>query len=207
MSRRYERAAGPSSRPGAIFGVRTEGDDDEDAGDDNGAVPPSRWSSYAVIVLGAAAVLEASLHSDGDPTAAILLNVAATAPLLFWKRGLLWIAPVVTAATFSLVADVAALTVSAFVAQLVVVYLAAMRPRHGRVLAGLMVLPYAANAIEPVGGSDAMLPGILLLALVGAAAVVGDGRRERREAIAERDASRDAMSARCGRRVRSRSAP
>jgi signal transduction histidine kinase len=156
-------------------------------------MPPSRWSSYAVVVLVATALLEASLHSRGDPTAAILLNLAATAPLVFWRRGLLWTAPVVTAATFSLVADVAALTVSAFVAQLVVVYLAAERPRRGRVLAALLVLPYAANAIEPIGGDDATLPGILLLALVGAAAVLGDGRRERREAIAERDASREAM--------------
>jgi signal transduction histidine kinase len=183
----------PSSRHGAIFGLPPAGDDYKEATDDNGAMPPSRWSSYAVVVLVASAMLEASLRSDGDPTAAILLNVAATAPLIFWRRGLVWIAPIVTAATFSLVADVAPMTVSAFVAQLVVVYLAAERPRGGRVLAALLVLPYAGNAIEPIGGDDATIPGILLFALVGAAAVVGDGRRERREAIAERDASREAV--------------
>jgi signal transduction histidine kinase len=158
-------------------------------------MPPSRWPTYAVVVLVAAATLEASLYSTGDATAAILLNLAATAPLAFWKQRPLWVALVVTAATFALVADVAPLTVSAVVAQLVVVYLvAATRPRRSRALATLLVLPYAANALEPVGGDDATLPGVVLLALVGAAAVVGDGRRDRREAIAERDASRDAMA-------------
>jgi signal transduction histidine kinase len=50
-----------------------------------------------------------------------------------------------------------------------------------------------ANAIDPFSGADADLSGVLLLIVVVAAAALGDSRRERGEAIAELDETRQAM--------------
>ena len=57
----------------------------------------------------------------------------------------------------------------------------------------LPALPFLVNAIEPFSGDDAGLSSVLLLMVVVAAAALGDSRRQRGEALAERDETRQAM--------------
>ena len=82
------------------------------------------------------------------------------------------------------------LTLSSLVAQLLVLYLVANRYR--RRWSVLLVLPFLIAALAP--GDEGSLERILLLVLGVGAQVLGDSRRQRSQALAERDATRDAMA-------------
>jgi signal transduction histidine kinase len=150
------------------------------------------WRVY-VVALALAAVIEATVRtSDANNTAtAIVGNLCATLPLAAARRLLPVVALAVTAATFVLLADVATLTAAAVVAQATVVYLLGLEAR--RVLALAATLPFLLDAIVPIGGEDNRGRAVLVLVVVAAAWTVGDSRRQRGEAVAERDASRVAM--------------
>ena len=65
--------------------------------------------------------------------------------------------------------------------------------RYGRRWSVLPALPFLLNAVVPFTGDDAGLSGVLLLLVVVAALALGDSRRQRGEALAERDETRQAM--------------
>ena len=114
-----------------------------------------------------------------------------TLPLVYRRTRLPWVAGVVTFATVvSLAADPPSLTLSSLIAQLLVA------------LPGRQPLPAplvgAARPAVPdrraAPGDEGSLERILLLVLGVGAQVLGDSRRQRSQAIAERDATRDAMA-------------
>jgi hypothetical protein len=80
------------------------------------------------------------------------------------------------------------LTIAALVGLLGALSLFAARYR--RRWSALLVLPFLANAIDPFDDSDPGFAGVLLLFVVVGALVLGDSRRQRGEAIAERGADR-----------------
>jgi signal transduction histidine kinase len=56
-----------------------------------------------------------------------------------------------------------------------------------------LALPFLANAVVPLGHQRGPWPSLALLALVAGALLLGDADRQRRQVVAERDASRRAM--------------
>ena len=83
------------------------------------------------------------------------------------------------------------MTIAALLGLVIVLYLFASTYRRRWAL--LPALPFLFNAIEPFSGDDAGFSGVLLLMVVVAAEALGDSRRQRGEAIAERDETRQAM--------------
>jgi signal transduction histidine kinase len=145
------------------------------------------------LALGLGALMEAFLYAadSGDRASCIITNLLATLPLAFWRTRLPWVAGVVTFATLVAVASQPPLlTVSGAVAQLIVVYLVANRYR--RRWSVLLALPFLVAAVA--WSDEDWLQGVLLLVLVVGAQVLGDSRRQRSQAIAERDATRHAMA-------------
>ena len=145
------------------------------------------------LVLALGALTETVLDASGseDRSIGIIVSLLATLPLIYRRTRLPWVAGVVTFATVvSLAADPPLLTLSSLVAQLLVLYLVANRYR--RRWSVLLVLPYLIAALAP--GDEGSLERILLLVLGVGAQVLGDSRRQRSQALAERDATRDAMA-------------
>jgi signal transduction histidine kinase len=145
------------------------------------------------LALGLGALMEAFLYAadSGDRASCIIVNLLATLPLVFWRTRLPWVAGVVTFATAVAVASQPPLlTVSGVLAQLVVVYLVA--DRYRRRWSVLLALPFLVAAVA--WSDEDWLQGVLLLVLVVGAQVLGDSRRQRSQAIAERDATRHAMA-------------
>jgi signal transduction histidine kinase len=142
------------------------------------------------LVLALAALLEVSLDAE-DVGVAMIANLLATLPLALARSRLPWAAgAIVLGVVIALSGDAAKLTVAAAVALAAVAYL--FSARYGRRWSVLLVLPFLANAIEPFSGSDSHASAVLLLAIVVAALALGDARRQRSQAIAERDeAQRD----------------
>jgi signal transduction histidine kinase len=99
---------------------------------------------------------------------------------------------IVTTATFLVFASATTATASGIVAQLGVLTLVA--ERYGRRVSLLLPVPFLLLALSPGGRRGAALTDALLLALAVAALVLGDARRLRAQAVAERDASRHAMT-------------
>src|SRR5688500_12979171 len=145
------------------------------------------------LALGLGDIAETYLYAThpGDRASGLITNLLATLPLVFWRTRLPWVAGVVTFASLVAVgSEPTLLTLSGITAQLIVVYLVANRYR--RRWSVVLAAPFLVAA---VGWSDEdSLAGVLLLALVLAAQCVGDSRRQRRQAIAVRGATRHAMA-------------
>jgi signal transduction histidine kinase len=142
------------------------------------------------IGLALAALLQIALFGDAEQRgSAILMNLIGTLPLALAPRRLLPAAALVTLATCVEISDPeASVTVAALVAQLSLAYLVASR-RH-RLASIALSLPLLVVAVSAPTGNK----GLLVLVLVVAAQVFGDARRQRGQAIAERDATRQAMA-------------
>jgi signal transduction histidine kinase len=121
----------------------------------------------------------------------MIANLLATLPIALVRQRLPWVTgAIVLGVVVALSGDTPILTVAAAVALAAVAYLFAAR--YGRRWSVLLALPFLVNVIEPFSESDARLPGLLLLVVVVAALALGDARRQRGQAVAERDeAQRD----------------
>jgi signal transduction histidine kinase len=145
----------------------------------------------AALALGLVAMLEVTLYAD-EIAGPMIANLIATLPLALARRHPAWATgATVFGVTVAIAADGATLTVAALVSLVITLYLFALT--YGRRWSVLPALPFLANAIEPYSGNDARLSGILLLMVVVVALALGDSRRQRGEAIAERDETRQAM--------------
>jgi signal transduction histidine kinase len=151
------------------------------------------------LVLAVASVLEvrfylfAGIGDGGDATIAYLTNLVATVPLVLIRKHLRIAAAIITLSTLVIAADPNAMfTISGLGAQLIAVYFVALRdPRWVSVL---FTIPFLVNAAVPLSGGDPGGPDTLVLILVVACQVLGIAHRQRGQAIAERDASRQAMA-------------
>jgi signal transduction histidine kinase len=149
------------------------------------------WPLLSTLLLGLVALVESVVYADAADT--MLLAFMGTLPLAARRNHLPAVAVVVTLATLFVLADEnATWTVSGIIGQLCVAYLVAERyPRRWSLL---LALPVLANAIAPFNGYEDGLARIMPLVLVSAALALGDSRKLRGEAIAERDATRDAIA-------------
>ncbi len=146
------------------------------------------------LALGLGALVETFVYASGsdDRTTGVIAALLATLPLVFRRTRLPWVAGIVTFATvIALMSAPSVLTLSGLLAQLLVLYLVANRYR--RRWSVLLVLPFFVAALSPAG-EEGSLERLLLLVLAVGAQVLGDSRRQRSQAIAERDATRDAMA-------------
>jgi signal transduction histidine kinase len=145
----------------------------------------------AALVLAFAALLQVVLtETEGDGPSAILIALLGTLPVALVRRNVLVAAWLVTIGTVLALSAPVSLTVGGVVAQLAVSYLAASS--RGRVASVLLALPFLIGVAAPEPGQRTAAA--LLLVAVVAAQVLGDGRRERGETIAELDATRLAMA-------------
>ena len=154
------------------------------------AGPDGPWT--LAILLALAAVLQLALSGEPGAQSSVIGNLLATLPLALAQRRLLVAAWLVTLGTLLLFADDAAsLTLAGIVAQLTVAYFVATRRR--RLASVLLATPFllAAMASPPRNGG---IPPAVIAVLVVAAQLLGDARRQRGQAIAERDATRLAMT-------------
>jgi signal transduction histidine kinase len=152
------------------------------------AGPDGPWTLAIVLSLGA--LLQLSL-AEGNPTS-VVANLLETLPLALTRRRLLPAAWLVALGTWMLIADhLSSFTLAGITAQVTIVYLVAARRR--RLASVLLALPFlfAAIAVPPGQGR---FSSVLLLVLIVAAQAFGDARRQRGQAIAERDATRQAMT-------------
>jgi signal transduction histidine kinase len=142
------------------------------------------------LVLAFMAMLEVTLDA-GDVGSAMIANLLATLPIALVRSRLPWAAgAIVLGVVIALSGDTAKLTVAAAVSLAAVAYLFAAR--YGRRWSVLLVLPFLVNAIEPFSESNSRASALLLLVVVVAALALGDARRKRGQALAERDeAQRD----------------
>jgi signal transduction histidine kinase len=145
------------------------------------------------LALGLGTVVETLVYAadPGDRASGLIVNLLATLALVFWRTRLPWVAGVVTFASLVAVgSNPTLLTLSGITAQLIVVYLVANRYR--RRWSVLLAAPFLVAAVA--WSDEDSLAGVMLLVLVVAAQVLGDSRRQRSQAIAERDATRHAMA-------------
>ena len=141
--------------------------------------------------LALVAMLEVTVYADAIGPA-MIANLIATLPLALARRHLAWATgAIVFGDVLALATDGGTLTIAALLALVIALYLFALT--YGRRWTVLPALPFVANAIVPFAGEEAGFPGVLLLMVVVAAAAVGDSRRQRGEALAERDETRQAM--------------
>ena len=144
------------------------------------------------LVLGLVAMAEVTIYAN-EIAAAMIANLLATLPLAIARKHVAWATgAIVFGVLFAIAADGSAVTIAALLALVIVVYLFAST--YGRGWSVLPALPFVINAIEPFDGQNAGLSSVLLLMVVVAAAALGDSRRQRGEALAERDETRQAMS-------------
>ena len=144
------------------------------------------------LVLGLVAMAEVTIYAN-EIAAAMIANLLATLPLAIARKHVAWATgAIVFGVLFAIAADGSTVTIAALLALVIVVYLFAST--YGRGWSVLPALPFVINAIEPFDGQDAGLSSVLLLMVVVAAAALGDSRRQRGEALAERDETRQAMS-------------
>jgi signal transduction histidine kinase len=154
------------------------------------AGPDGPWT--AAVVLALAALLQLALSGEPGRESSIIGNLIATLPLALARRRLLPAAWLVSIGTLLLFSDTtASLTLAGIVAQLTVAYLVAARRR--RLASVLLAVPFLVAAMSSPP-RDGGIPAVLILVLVVAAQVLGDARRQRGQAIAERDATRQAMT-------------
>jgi signal transduction histidine kinase len=142
------------------------------------------------LVLGLLAMAEVTIHYE-DFAAGMIANLLATLPIALVRKRLPWAAGLIVLGVLLAVGQGGAPTIPALIALVTVLYVFASSYR--RRWSVLVAFPFFANAIAPFSGDYAGFPGVLLLMLVVAAEALGDSRRERGEAIAERDETRQAM--------------
>jgi signal transduction histidine kinase len=150
---------------------------------------PDRPLAFA-LVLAFVAMVEVTIYADQIETA-MIANLVATLPLALARRHVALATGAVVFGVVLALGDGSTLTIAALLSLVVAVYLFALT--YGRRWSVLPALPFLANAIDPFSGADAGFPGVLLLLVVVAAAALGDSRRQRGEALAERDETRQAM--------------
>jgi signal transduction histidine kinase len=142
------------------------------------------------VVLALGALLQLALIDGGESS--IIPNLLATMPLALTARRVLPAAWLITLGTWLVIADgTAVFTLGGIAGQVTVAYLVAARCR--RLASVFLALPFvfAAVAVPPGQGRFSNL---LLLVLIVGAQAFGDARRQRGQAIAERDATRRAMT-------------
>jgi signal transduction histidine kinase len=132
---------------------------------------------------------EVTLYTEEVP-AALIGNLLATLPLALVRKRLPWAATMVVLGAVLALAE-GTLTISGLFGLLVVLYLCASRYRRRWCV--VAALPFFVNAVAPYSGDDAGFSSVLLLFVVVGALALGDSRRERGQAIAERDETRRAM--------------
>jgi signal transduction histidine kinase len=154
-----------------------------------GLPDPLYLGPLLALVLGVGALIEAFAYaSPSERPTAMAANLAVTLPLAVAFRWRLSAALMVTTLLMIPLSDAVAITASAVIAQLIVMFLLA--ERYGPVASAPLAIPYLLNAFFNWGGGDTELSGLLLLVLVVAALALGDVWRLRRQAISERDESR-----------------
>ena len=137
------------------------------------------------------AMAEVTIYAD-EIGPAMIANLLATLPLALARRHVAWATgAIVFGVLVAISTDGGTLTIAALLGLVLVLYLFAST--HRRRWAVLPALPFLFNAIEPFNGDDAGFSGVLLLMIVVAAEALGDSRRQRGEAIAERDETREAL--------------
>ena len=143
------------------------------------------------LVLGLVAMLEVTIYAD-EIGPAMIANLLATLPLALARRYPAWATgAIVFGSAVALGTDGGTLTLAGLLGLVIALYLFAIT--YGRWWSVLPALPFLFNAIEPYSGEDSGLPSVLLLMVVVAAVALGDSRRQRGEALAERDETRQAM--------------
>jgi signal transduction histidine kinase len=146
----------------------------------------------AALVLALAAMGQVVLSAD-DVGAALVANLLATLPLALVRRRLPWAAVAIVAGVVIALSgdgEKSVLSVAAVVAVAAVAYLVA--ERYGRRWSALFALPFLVNVIAPFTTDGGRFPAMLLLVVIVAALAIGDARRQRGQAVAERDeAQRD----------------
>jgi signal transduction histidine kinase len=143
------------------------------------------------LVLGLIAMTEVTISAD-EVGPAMIANLLATLPLALARRRISWVTgTIVFGVLFAIATDGGTLTIAALLGLVIALYLFAAR--YGRRWAVVPAVPFLLNAIVPLSGEDAGISGVLLLMVVVAALALGDSRRQRGEALAERDETRQAM--------------
>jgi signal transduction histidine kinase len=148
------------------------------------------------LVLAATAALEASINTpveSGSAAPAILANVLAVLPLLAARRFpfLAAIATTLLTALFLGARDLP-LTISGFGVLLYTI--GHLVVRRGVLFAAPLLFPFLVHAVTPLDGSSSGLASSGPLVLVVAAMLVGESTRKRTEAVAELDATQEAMA-------------
>jgi signal transduction histidine kinase len=144
----------------------------------------------AGLLLALLAIVEVSLRAE-DLGSAMFANLLATLPITQVRQRLPWAAAaIVIGVVIGLSGDTALLTLAAAVALIAVAFLVAAR--YGRSWSSVFALPFLVNVIAPFSEIYSRLGSILLLVVVLGALALGDARRQRGQAVAERDeAQRD----------------
>jgi signal transduction histidine kinase len=141
--------------------------------------------------LALVAMAEVTIYTD-DIESAMIANLLATLPLALVRRYLVAAAgAIVFGVLLAVSADDGTLTIAGVLGLVTALYVFASSYR--RRWSVLLALPFLVNAIAPFSGEQPSFAGVLLLMLVVAAEALGDSRRQRGEAIAERDETRRAM--------------
>jgi signal transduction histidine kinase len=155
------------------------------------------WPLYSGLLLGLGAVVEIVLYTtvgpaQGQGPEALVLNLVATVPLAMRRHHLKLAAVLVTTSSILLFSGTAMWTLSGLVGQVWVLYLIAAhcRPR----VSVMLSVPFLIIALSSFGGPGTSLGGLLMFVSAIAALVIGDARQRQDEAIAERDATRQAMA-------------
>lgn len=144
------------------------------------------------LVLALVALAEVTIYTN-DIEAAMIANLVATLPLALLRRQLTVAAGTIAfGVLLAISTEDGTLTIAAIISLVTVLYVFAST--HRRRWSVLLALPFLANAIAPFSGDNLTFAGVLLLMLVVAAEALGDSRRQRGEAIAERDETRQAMA-------------
>jgi signal transduction histidine kinase len=142
------------------------------------------------LVLALLAMAEVTIYAD-QVGSAMIANLLATLPVALARRHVAWATAAIVFGASLALGDGSTFTIAGLVGVVTALYLFALT--YGRRWSVLPVLPFLANAIVPFSGEHPAFPGVLLLMVVVAAAALGDSRRQRGEAIAERDETRQAM--------------
>jgi signal transduction histidine kinase len=151
------------------------------------ADPDRPW--VLALVLAFAALLQLALADAYQNS--VFANLLATVPLGLVRRRPLVAGWLVTAGTWFILADSTAIaTFGGLASQALAAYFVAAKCR--RLASVLLALPFVVAASAGMG--QGRLSGLLVLALVVGAQFAGDARRQRGQAIAERDATRRAMT-------------
>jgi signal transduction histidine kinase len=144
----------------------------------------------AGVLLALLAIIEVSLRAE-DVGTAMLANLLATLPIVQVRQRLPWAAAtIVLGVVIALSGDTALLTLAAAVALVSVAYLLA--GGYGRSWSAVFALPFLINVVAPFSEIFSRATSVLLFVVVVGALALGDARRQRGEAVAERDeAQRD----------------